>query len=91
MFPSFLWYSDVGPKFVKTSWVVGTSTTHFQSDEVRNEFCCLDYFKEVCILVFLEDVGFLKPGLIADVKFNEECSFLFVVLEYQVWVEISMG
>ena len=91
MFPCFLWYSDVGPKVVKTSWVVGASTTHFQSDEFRDEFCCLNCFNEVCILVFLEDVGFFKPGLIADGKFNEAYSFLFVVPEYQVWAEISMG
>ena len=38
---------------------------------------------------FLEDVGFLKPDLIADGKFNEAYSFLFVP-ENQVRAEISM-
>ena len=35
---------------------------------------------EICmhVLVFLENVGF-KPGLIADGKFSEAYSFLFVV------------
>ena len=36
-------------------------------------------------------MGFLKPGLIADGKFNKAYSFLFVVPENQVWAEISMG
>ena len=39
----------------------------------------------------MREVGFFKPGLIADGKFIEAYSFLFVVPEYQVWAEISMG